>query len=122
MSDRTCPGCGGTISRRAQLCRLCRPRAIAAGVNLLAPGARAPAPATPAAQRTPGQSRAYHGKCGTLARLLGEQPQEVKRAALEKASRMFDREITSSSDLNEIEMSDVLDQLDAAIAKATNDG
>ena len=117
MSGRICPGCGGPISRGAQLCRLCRPRAIAAGVNLLAPGARAAVPA-PAGPRTAGQSRAYHGKCGTLARLRGEQPQQIKKAVLERASHRFRREITSSSELNEIEMSDVLDELDAAIAEA----
>lgn len=118
MSDRKCPGCGGKISRAATLCAICRKTAIVAGVNLIAPGARAAAPPPPPAARTNGQNRAYHGKCGTLARLRGIPPQEVKKEILEWASRMFGHEIDSSKAMNEDEMSDVLDTLDAAIAKA----
>lgn len=112
-----CPGCGGKISRGATLCRECRKRAIVAGVNLLAPGARARTPATPT-KRTSGQNRAYHGKANTLARLTSRSERAVKEWALEEASTMFGREITSSRDLNEDEMSDMLDRLDEEIAAA----
>lgn len=118
MSERSCPGCGGRISRGARLCIECRKRAIVAGVNLLAPGARADAPAPAAGRQTPGQNRAYHGKCSTIARVTGEPPTLVKRAALDKASRMFRRPIDSSKDMNEDEMSRLLDHLDEAIAAA----
>lgn len=117
MSDRKCPCCGGKISRGATLCAICRKTAIVAGVNLIAPGARSAAPPPPPAARTNGQNRAYHGKCGTLARLRGIPPQEAKTEILEWASRMFGREITTSKAMNEDEMSDVLDTLDAAIAE-----
>jgi hypothetical protein len=112
----TCPGCGGKISRGATLCRECRKRAIVAGVNLLAPGARAHTPPLPPAKRTTGQNRAYHGKANTLARLTARSERAVKEWALEQASTMFSRTITSSSELNEDEMSDMLDRLDEEIA------
>jgi len=119
VSDRKCPGCGGKISRGATLCSICRKTAIVAGVNLIAPGARAAAPPPPApAARTTGQNRAYHGKCGTLARIRGVPVREVKQWALEQASTIFRREITTSKAMNEDEMSDVLDILDDAIAQA----
>lgn len=121
MTIRTCPGCGGKISRGAQLCSECRKRAIVAGVNLLAPGARADPPAPKPGVQTPGQNRAYHAKCSTIARATGEQPTIVKRAVLEKASSMFRRDITSSKAMNEDEMSRLLDHLDEAIATATED-
>jgi hypothetical protein len=121
VTERTCPGCSGPISRGAQLCRLCRPRAIAAGVNLLAPGARSSQPQPPAGARTTGQNRAYHGKCGTLARLRDVPVREIKDWALAQASTRFRRNITSSADMNEDEMSDVLDTLDDAIAEASDE-
>lgn len=124
MSERKCPSCDGPISRDAQLCRDCRKRAIVAGVNLLAPGARspeqAPPPPTPPRQRTSGQNRAYHGKCGTLARLRDVPVRQIKGWALEQASTRFRRNIESSADMNEDEMSDVLDMLDDAIAGASD--
>jgi hypothetical protein len=116
--ERHCPVCNGKISPKARLCATCRKAAIVAGVNLIAPGARSAAPPPPPAAPTNGQNRAYHGKCGTLARLRGVPPQEVKKEILEWASRMFGREIASSKAMNEDEMSDVLDTLDAAIAQA----
>lgn len=119
MTERRCPGCGGKISRGAQLCSECRKRAIVAGVNLLAPGARANAPAPAPGKQTPGQNRAYHAKCSTIARATGEQPTVVKRAVLEKASSMLRRPIGSSKDMNEDEMSRLLDHLDGAITAAT---
>lgn len=114
----TCPGCGGKMSRGATLCRECRKRAIVAGVNLLAPGARAQAPPPAPAKRTSGQNRAYHGKANTLARLTARSERAVKDWALEQASTMFGRTITSSRDLNEDEMSDMLDRLDEEISAA----
>jgi hypothetical protein len=114
MNAPICPGCSGRISRGATLCRECRKRAIVAGVNLLAPGARTAIPPAPA-PRTTGQNRAYHGKCGTLARLRGQSERETKQWALAEASSRFGRAIASSAELNEDEMSDVLDLLDDAI-------
>ena len=123
MSDRKCPSCDGPISKNAQLCAACRKRAIVAGVNLLAPGARSPeqaSPPSPQRPRTSGQNRAYHGKCGTLARLRDVTVREVKTWALEQASTRFRRNIESSADMTEDEMSDVLDMLDDAIAGASD--
>ena len=119
MTARTCPGCGGPKHSQAQLCRECRKRAIVAGVNLLAPGARTDAPAPKPGKQTPGQNRAYHAKCSTIARATGEPPTLVKRAALDKATPMFRRPIDSSKDMNEDEISQLLDHLDEAIVAAT---
>lgn len=116
-----CPSCDGPISRGAQLCRDCRKRAIVAGVNLLAPGARTSAPAPPPRPRTSGQNRAYHGKCATLAHLTEQPERQVKKWALSEASKLFRREISSSADLNEDEMSDILDLLDDAIGAWQDD-
>jgi hypothetical protein len=118
VSERRCPGCGGKISRGATLCAICRKTAIVAGVNLIAPGARSAGPPPPPPARTTGQNRAYHGKCGRLARIRGVPVREIKEWALEQASTMFHREIASSKAMNEDEMSDVLDILDDAIAQA----
>lgn len=66
---------------------------------------------------TPGQSRAYHAKAGDLALKRSEAPQAVKTEALSMASDRFNREITSSNDLDETEASWVLDWLDGELRK-----
>jgi hypothetical protein len=123
MTARKCAGCGGPISSRAQLCKLCRRRAIATGVRQVL----VPAPADP---RTPGQNLAFHGKCSTLAELelhpasrvaINQRAAEHKRDALAWASRQFGRSIDSSKELTSDEMSDVLGWLDEqqlAVAEA----
>ena len=122
MSERRCPGCNGKISPKAQLCASCRRDANAIGASVVervGTSAVAQPPAPAMRDRTPGQGRAYHGKCGTLARLRGTTPQEIKRSALEQASRMFRREIDSSKAMNEDEMSEILDWLDDEITAET---
>lgn len=111
-----CPGCGGPKTKRAQLCKLCRSRAIAAGVDQVITPDR----------RSTGQNSAFHGKCSTLAQLeLGPhaaKPQlarcaiEHKRQALAYAAERFTRVVTSSTALSHDEMSEVLDWLDHQIA------
>lgn len=118
MAAAKCPSCGGKISRGATLCAVCRRIAIHAGVNLIAAGPQGRAASPIAGPRTAGQNRGYHGKCGDLARLRGVKPQDVKRDVLQKASQMFGREITSSRDLDEDEMSEILDTLDDELAAA----
>lgn len=122
----TCPGCNGKISRGAKLCRDCWKRARVAGVNLLRGGgdvyvgvdreSSRDATALVVHARTAGQNRAYHGKANAIARLTSRSEREVKAWALEQAATMFGRSITSSRDLNEDEMSELLDRLDEEIA------
>jgi hypothetical protein len=73
--------------------------------------------AKPPGPITSGQSRAYHAKAGDLARKRGETPAVVKEQALEFASERFGREIGSSTELDELEASWVLDWLDAEFRK-----
>jgi hypothetical protein len=113
-----CPVCGGPKTKRAHLCAGCRRAAIAAGVNLLLADMTPAAPRPPHVDpfRTPGQSRAYHGKCGSLAQLEQTTPQRIKQQALEHISAVVGRPVLSSKDLTEDEMSDLLDWLDESIA------
>lgn len=118
----SCPSCSKPKTARALLCAACRKLAIEIGVQLLVePGTtfgslleRIAERIHPAA-RTPGQNRAYHGKCGELARLEEITPTEVKARALQHASTELGRDVTSSKELNEDEMSDLLDWLDEQI-------
>jgi len=113
-----CPGCAGPKSARATLCRDCRRRANSVGAAVVAQLPTVAAPSRPAdvGPRSAGQNRAYHGKCGTLAAIRETTPQQIKAQALEYASVRFGRAITSSGDLDELEMSDVLDWLDTQLA------
>lgn len=117
-----CPGCGQAKSPRAQLCSSCRKRANAVGAAVVAqiPSAEPPRPVPPSAAgaRTPGQNRAYHGKCATLAALEQVSPQQIKARALEHAALACGRPIASSGELNELEMSDLLDWLDSQLGDA----
>ncbi len=116
-----CPGgCGGTKSARARFCASCRARANELGDEVLrrVPTAN-PAAARSRAQtmlRTPEQNRAYHGKCGAIARLRGRNARTVKTEALTLASQLFERKVESSTELSELEMDRLLDHLDAQLA------
>jgi hypothetical protein len=102
------------------MCAGCRRAAITAGVNLLLADMTPAEPRPPRDRvepfRTPGQSRAYHGKCGSLAQLEEVIPQRIKERALEHASATLNRPVLSSKDLTEDEMSDLLDWLDERIS------
>jgi hypothetical protein len=120
-----CPGCGGAKTARARLCATCRRRANSVGEQVWTESHVPPPPARP---RTGQQSRIYYGKCASIARALlppqgadvaaGDRSaldrgmRDVKRRALEWASRAFGREIASSTDLTEIEMERLLEHLD----------
>jgi hypothetical protein len=106
--NTTCPGCGGAKSKRALLCAGCRRRANVVGAKVWTETA-APVSTAP---RTPQQSRVYHGKLASLAQLQAVDLYEVKRQALHKASAMFGRPITSSTELTEVEMERLLEALD----------
>jgi hypothetical protein len=108
-SVRTCPGCKGPISRRAKLCAECRRRANSVGEKVWTESAL---PRIPARPRTPNQSQVYHGKCASLAQLQKLDMLEVKHRTLALASKMFDRELKSSTELTEIEMELLLEALD----------
>lgn len=107
----TCPGCGGKKSRDAMLCRSCRTRANALGVSVLTHVHEAATPA-PSRPRTPQQNRVYHGKLADLARLEQAPIAALKRRVLAEATSRFNRPVTSSTDLSEVEMEQLLEWLD----------
>lgn len=109
----SCPGCGGKKSRRARLCASCRRRANVIGARVWTETA-APVSTTP---RTSQQSRVYHGKCASIAKLEQRDLIDVKRRALETATLMFGRPITSSTELTEIEMEQLLERLDEQLTR-----
>jgi hypothetical protein len=133
------------MSKRARTCKHCRRRATSTGLNLLIAASAAPslediaawasAPATsasgpPAAPRSARQSAIYYGKCAAVARAtmpaadkveLDREMRAVKRRALEYASGRFGREITSSTDLNEIEMDIVCEYLDTLLDEISSE-
>jgi len=112
----TCPGCGGSKSKRALLCAACRRRAISVGVQEVL------TPAPPDEPRSPSQNLAFHGKCATLAKLelsddathvaVNQRAMERKHDALAWAAKRFGRSIESSRQLSRDEMSEVLEWLD----------
>jgi hypothetical protein len=102
-----CPACGGKKSRSAKLCASCRKLANEVGASLL-PHVHQP----PARPRTLDQNRAYHGKCGAIAKLKNVDAREIKKQARARASELFGRTIESSADLSELEMDRLLDRLD----------
>lgn len=104
----TCPSCGGAKSKTARLCASCRRRASALGERALLEPPRG----VPARPRTAQQNTAYHAKLGELARMTGQHLLDMKRDALELASAMFNRDVTSSTQLTEIEMEQLLDRID----------
>lgn len=104
------------------MCADCRKRANAIGASVVAqlPTAQQlpqPQPVEPRAidPRTPGQNRAYHKKIALLASQSDQSLKAVKAAALAHISEQLNRDVASSSDLDELEMSDLLDWLDAQI-------
>jgi hypothetical protein len=108
-----CPGCGGTKSRRAHLCRTCRAKANAVGASVVTHVHEAAAPDdAPPRPRTPEQNRVYHGKLADLARHQHQPLPVVKRQALVEASRRFGRLVSSSTELSEVEMELLLEWLD----------
>jgi hypothetical protein len=116
--ERHCPGCNGKISREGQALRnMPQGRDRRRRQPDRARRAIAGSPPPPPAARTTGQNRAYHGKCGTLARLRGVPPRGQEGRS-SRPRRCSVREIATSKAMNEDEMSDVLDTLDDAIAQA----
>lgn len=113
MPASACPGCGGPKTRRAQFCATCRRRANVVGAKVWTETA-APVSTTP---RTSQQNRVYHGKCASLAKLEQLELFQIKRRSLEAASAMFRRPITSSTELTEIEMEQLLEHLDEQLAR-----
>jgi hypothetical protein len=129
MRDReasVCPGCGGSKTKRSQLCVGCRRRAIELGKSVITHVA---APAAPFVARTSRQNTILHGRLRELAQLespgierdaLWEAERTLKRWACARASIVTGREISSSTELSELEMerlldflADVLDQVKA---------
>lgn len=105
-----CPGCSGPKSKRAELCATCRRQANAVGASVLTHVHEAATP-VPSRPRTPQQNTVYHGRCSDLAKLLRLSLLEVKKRTLTQAGKMFDRVFTSSTQLAEIEMEQLLEWL-----------
>lgn len=105
-----CPGCGGLKTATARLCATCRTRANNVGETAWKESAGLQA--APARPRTPQQNRVYHGKLASIAALEHTELLEVKQRTLMAASKRFRREIASSTDLSELEMEQILEQLD----------
>lgn len=106
----TCPGCGGKKDHRARLCGSCRRRANQVGETAWKKSAGLSA--APARPRTPQQNLVYHGKLTSIAKLENAELLDVKHRTLELASSMFGREFTSSTELNELQMEQLLERLD----------
>jgi hypothetical protein len=109
VNGLVCPGCQGPKSKRAKLCKECRPRANAVGERTWLDTGRPPAPLTP---RTPQQNLVYHGKLASIAKLEDCPIKDVKRWALELATLMFRRTIASSTEITEMEMEQLLEAFD----------
>lgn len=105
-----CPGCGNEKTARARLCASCRRRANNVGESAWKQSAGLQG--APARPRTPEQNRVYHGKLASIAKLEKAELFDVKQRTLEFASLTFEREIKSSTELTELEMEHVLEQLD----------
>lgn len=126
-----CPGCGGQKSKRAKLCAECRRRANAVGADVVTHVGEAAIPpeSRPPRPRTPQQNLVYHARITDLAKLTDPPSKEtlrvlerqLKKAALEKARQLFGREITSSTELTEAEMEQLLEWLDEQLDKARRD-
>lgn len=126
MSASICPGCDGAKSKRARLCASCRRRANAVGADVLQQMPTA-TPRPRLVPRTPQQNIVYHARCTDLARLelgpLASSAQlrmrviELKAETMQRASQRFGREITSSTELSEPEMEQVLELLDQQLAQ-----
>lgn len=93
------------------LCRGCRVSANQVGVTVVTHVHEAAAPAA-ARPRTPEQNRVYHGKLADLARLERLPMATLKQRVIAEASLRFNRPITSSTELSEIEMEQLLEWLD----------
>jgi hypothetical protein len=113
----TCPGCGGTKTRRAELCASCRKQATALGASVLTAVAT---PAAPFQPRTPKQNAVYHGRLRDIAQLekpgvegneLWQTERELKRWSLKHAAKMVGRELASSTELSELEFERMNDWL-----------
>jgi hypothetical protein len=114
VNDAVCLGCGGPKTAKARLCKKCRLRANAVGEQVWTESHVPPPPSRP---RTGLQSRMYHGKVASIARArraadVNAEMRNVKKGTLEWASATFRREITSSTELTELEMERVLERLD----------
>lgn len=122
----TCPGCGEAKTKRAQVCAKCRRDATQLGVSVLTAVAT---PAHPFKPRTEMQNRMYHGRIREIALLekpdaaggeLWSRERKLKKWAVAHASKMVGRELSSSTELSEIEferliewLGDVIDDLHA---------
>jgi hypothetical protein len=99
------------MAKGSQLCRTCRPRAVAVGVAAIQSAAT-----SDDAPITSGQRSAIHAKAGQLARQTGGEKAVIVGAKLAAAERRFGRSIASVNDLTRSEASWVLDQLESELA------
>lgn len=123
----TCPGCGEKKSAKAALCANCRVTANALGVSVLTAVAT---PAQPFVPRTPKQNSILHGRLREIAQLekpgiergeLWSAERKLKKWLLPRAAKIAGREITSTTELSEIEMERLLEWL-ADVVDAVGDG
>lgn len=90
----SCPGCGGTKSRRAVLCARCRRRANDAGVGVVVE------------RMSPGQLRAFHAIANEIDRLR-RQPIGTTKARIRS-----ELGVESLNDVSSTDASELIDRLD----------